>query len=154
MNTFRLKNRIDDAKFIDACNSSLTMMEAAKKLNCHFNSFKRRAVKLGCYRKNQGSKGSSKPKVEGKGKIPLSEILSGKHPYYQTFKLKLRLLKENIKQNVCEVCKTGPDWNNKPINCELDHIDGDSSNHLLKNLRMLCPNCHSQTETFRAKNKR
>jgi len=154
MNTFRLEKRISDKEFIEVCNSSLTMMEASKKLNCHFNSFKRRAVKLNCYRKNQGSKGRLKPKVEGCGKISLKEILEGKHPQYQTFKLKNRLLSQNIKQNVCESCNVGPVWNNKPLNCELDHIDGDSSNHLLSNLRMLCPNCHSQTETFRSKNRR
>ncbi|UYE98810.1 HNH endonuclease [Xanthomonas phage XbC2] len=36
---------------------------------------------------------------------------------------------------------------------EVDHIDGDASNNLLSNLRILCPNCHSMTETFRARNK-
>ena len=133
--------------------SSSTMMEASRKLNCHFNSFKKRAIELGCYKSNQSGKGILKPKLDGNGKIPLSEILNGKHPSYQTFKLKIRLLKENIKQNICEICNIGPIWNNKQLNCELDHIDGDSSNHLLKNLRMLCPNCHSQTETFRSKNK-
>lgn len=40
----------------------------------------------------------------------------------------------------------------KKINCELDHIDGNRTNHLLENLRILCPNCHSQTNTFRGKN--
>jgi hypothetical protein len=38
-----------------------------------------------------------------------------------------------------------------PFICELDHIDGNSNNHLLTNLRILCPNCHSQTSTFRFK---
>ena len=153
MNTFKLKNRISDNEFIETCNSSSTMMEASRKLNCHFNSFKKRALELGCYNTNQSGKGISKPKTNGNGKISLNEILAGKHPSYQTFKLKIRLLKENIKRNVCEMCHTGPIWNNKLLNCELDHIDGDASNHLLKNLRMLCPNCHSQTETFRSKNK-
>ena len=130
------------------------MMDASKKINCHFNSFKKRALKLKCYKTNQGAKGKNKPKIDGCGKIPLKEILEGKHPQYQTFKLKKRLLNEHIKQNVCEACGIGPIWNNKPLNCELDHIDGNPSNHLLSNLRMLCPNCHSQTETFRSKNRK
>lgn len=37
--------------------------------------------------------------------------------------------------------------------CQLDHIDGDSTNHKLENLRMLCPNCHSQTETYASRNR-
>lgn len=153
MNTFRIKNRITDKEFIEICNSSLSMMDASKRLNCHFNTFKKRAIELGCYKKNQSGKGITKRKTEGNGKIPLKDILNGQHPSYQTFKLKQRLISENIKFNVCEICKTGPTWNGKYINCELDHVDGDSSNHLLSNLRMLCPNCHSQTETFRSKNR-
>jgi 5-methylcytosine-specific restriction endonuclease McrA len=45
-----------------------------------------------------------------------------------------------------------PEWSDKKINMELDHIDGNRTNHKLENLRMLCPNCHSQTDTYRAKN--
>lgn len=43
-------------------------------------------------------------------------------------------------------------WMNKPLMLELDHIDGDCTNTTLQNCRLLCPNCHSQTPTFRAKN--
>jgi Zn finger protein HypA/HybF involved in hydrogenase expression len=44
-------------------------------------------------------------------------------------------------------------WCNKPIKLELDHTDGNSDNNAEENLRCLCPNCHSQTPTYRAKNK-
>lgn len=43
-------------------------------------------------------------------------------------------------------------WRDKPISLECDHIDGDGTNNRLNNARLLCPNCHSQTDTFRAKN--
>ncbi len=36
---------------------------------------------------------------------------------------------------------------------EVDHIDGDSRNHELSNVRLICPNCHSLTESFRNLNK-
>lgn len=48
----------------------------------------------------------------------------------------------------CILCKTGPVWNGKILVLQLDHIDGDSDNNLPQNLQLLCPNCHSQTETF------
>ena len=40
-------------------------------------------------------------------------------------------------------------WNDRPLTLELDHIDGDNRNNAKDNLRLLCPNCHSQTNTFR-----
>jgi len=85
-------------------------------------------------------------------KIELSEILEGKHPSYQTRKLKNRILAEKILENKCSECGI-TDWNNKPLVLHLDHIDGNGHNHLLTNLRMLCPNCHTQTETWCGKNK-
>lgn len=53
----------------------------------------------------------------------------------------------------CSACNNGTEYNFKPLALELDHIDGDSSNNELSNIRLLCPNCHSQTPTYRAKNK-
>lgn len=134
-----------------ACESSITMAEAAAKLGVHFNTFKTQAKKFGLYSPNPGGKGKSKPKVDGIGKFPLQDILDGKYPAYQTFKLKHRLFVEGLKSNECEICGIS-EWQNLPIECELDHIDGDRTNHRLENLRILCPNCHSQTSTYRAKN--
>jgi hypothetical protein len=53
----------------------------------------------------------------------------------------------------CLWCGIVDSWNGKPLVLQVDHIDGNSSNNLLENLRFLCPNCHSQTETFGSKNK-
>lgn len=143
--------KYNELEFISTCNQSTTMNEAATKLGIHFNTFVRIAKKLKCYKPNQGRKGLKRNESEDAAiRISLKEILAGKHPTYQTFKLKLRLFKEGIKNNKCEICGTD-EWNDKPISCELDHIDGDRTNHKLKNLRILCPNCHSQTDTFRSK---
>lgn len=140
-----------DQEFIEICENSNSMAAAAAKVGIHFNTFKRKAVKLGCYNTNQGGKGFNKPKTEGNGKISLEEILEGNQPQYQTFKLKNRLIEAGLKVNQCEECGIS-EWNNKPIMIELDHINGNRTDHRLENLRMLCPNCHSQTNTFRAKN--
>lgn len=136
-----------DNHFIEVCNKSETMAKAAIELGLHFNTFKRKALKLGVYKPNQSGLGIKKSMPI----TSLEEILTGKHPHYQTFKLKNRLIKECIKQNICEVCGLDS-WLGKDINCELDHIDGDRTNHKIENLRIICPNCHSQTETYRAKN--
>lgn len=51
----------------------------------------------------------------------------------------------------CVLCGCGEVYNGKPLILHLDHIDGDSDNNFPKNLRILCPNCHSQTDTFGSK---
>lgn len=140
-----------DEDFINLVRSSETMSEACVKTKLHFNTFKRKALKLGCYNPNPGGKGTKKPWLTKDRSIPLFEILEGKHPQYQTFKLKHRLYSEGIKENKCELCNISS-WNGFELQCELDHINGDSNDHRLNNLRVLCPNCHSQTSTFRAKN--
>ena len=141
--------KINEQDFIKVCEEEPTMARACTRLGLHFNTFKRHAVRLGCYDPNQSGKGLSK-KHNGT-KIPTDEILAGKHPHYQTNKLRVRLIKEGIKEEKCEVCSI-EDWNGEKVSFELDHIDGNSNNHLLENLRVICPNCHSQTKTYRGKN--
>ncbi len=140
---------IDKDTLIKVCNEELSMAKAAAKLGIHFNTFKRYAVMYGVYNPNQSGKGLNK-KHNGT-KIPTDAILEGNHPYYQTNKLRIRLIKEGIKKEKCEICGI-EDWLGGRLAFELDHIDGNSNNHLLENLRIVCPNCHSQTETYRAKN--
>jgi hypothetical protein len=53
----------------------------------------------------------------------------------------------------CSECGQGSTWNNKPLVLQLDHIDGDSDNNFPSNIRLLCPNCHTQTENFGSKGK-
>lgn len=145
-----IKDKISDERFIEVCNNSQSMSKAGATLGIHINSLRRRAKILECYKPNPSGKGIKKP-YNGSDKIPLNEILEGKHPSYQTFKLKNRLLKEHIFENKCSECGL-TEWNKLPLNCELDHINGDRTNHILTNLRMICPNCHSQTDTYRSKN--
>ena len=140
---------MEDVEFIRICVESDSMAQAAVKLGLHFNTFKRKAIKLDCYKTNQSGKGIKK-KHNG-SRIPLNEIFENKHPQYQTNKLKKRLISEGYKNDCCEECGIS-EWNGKPITIELDHVDGNRNNHSLNNLRLLCPNCHSQTPTFRGKN--
>lgn len=54
----------------------------------------------------------------------------------------------------CDKCSLGMTWQNEPIVLQLDHVDGNKYNNVLTNLRLLCPNCHSQTKTFCRKNEK
>ena len=61
------------------------------------------------------------------------------------------ILKEQ--ENKCAICGMEPYWNNKPLVFILDHIDGHASNNKRDNLRCICPNCDSQLDTYKSKNK-
>jgi hypothetical protein len=65
--------------------------------------------------------------------------------------LKLRLLAEGLKENRCEQCGIS-EWQGAPLNMQLHHVNGDGTDNRLENIRLLCANCHSQTETYGGRN--
>ena len=87
------------------------------------------------------------------GKTKLEEILVENSTLTKGYILKKKLLKAELKEDICEICGLGNKWNGKPITLQLDHINGNHSDNRITNLRILCPNCHSQTDTFCGGNK-
>lgn len=69
------------------------------------------------------------------------------------YHLRLRLLGAGLKENRCELCGL-TEWQGRPLTMQLHHRNGDGRDNRLENLALLCPNCHSQTETFAGRNKR
>lgn len=62
--------------------------------------------------------------------------------------LKSNIDKDKLLEYKCSECGLDSIWNGKKINLQLDHINGINNDNRLENLRYLCPNCHSQTETY------
>lgn len=84
---------------------------------------------------------------------PLHEILVKDSPFTSSLqKLKKRLVRAGLLKDECSECGSENSWNGKPLTLQLDHLNGDSCDFRLVNLRILCPNCHSQTPTFSGRN--
>ena len=92
-------------------------------------------------------RGSTMPIVPAKC---LQDLLQ-RGVHVQSYKLKHRLLQAKLKEARCERCGLEV-WQDQPIPLELDHVNGDRTDNRLENLRMLCPNCHALTDTYRGKN--
>lgn len=85
--------------------------------------------------------------------LSLDELLISDGYYYDSHLVKKKLLKEKVLKYECTECKL-TEWRNKSISLQLDHINGERCDNRLENLRLLCPNCHSQTDTFSGKKTR
>jgi hypothetical protein len=79
--------------------------------------------------------------------MPLGEILVANSPYTNVGWLRMRLIREGLKPACCETCGLS-EWRGSPLPLALDHINGIRTDNRLENLRILCPNCHSQTDTW------
>ena len=82
--------------------------------------------------------------------MPIDELLSGPRNRHH---VKSRLLRAGILTNQCSRCGLA-EWLGEHLSMHVDHINGIKDDHRLENLRMLCPNCHSQTDTYGGRNKR
>jgi hypothetical protein len=67
--------------------------------------------------------------------------------------IKKRIIRESLLIYKCSCCGLDPVWNNSPLSLQLDHINGVNNDNRIFNLRFLCPNCHSQQDTYAAKNR-
>jgi hypothetical protein len=107
------------------------------------------------YRSKKNKYCSNKCHHEKKHKELYEKFLLGDEIFqranYNCYIFKSDILEEQ--KNLCLICGNKNEWNGKKIVFILDHIDGDASNNKRENLRLVCPNCDSQLDTYKSKNK-
>lgn len=86
--------------------------------------------------------------INGSRKFNLEDVLVENSPFLSSHHLKLRLIKERVLENKCNICGLEPAWQGKKLSLQLHHINGKRSDCRRKNLELLCPNCHTQTKSF------
>lgn len=141
----------------NAVKSSKSIRQALKRLGVadfggNYATFHKAVVHFNLDISHFGeSQGWSKGKKLGPKK-KISEYLSNQVPI-QSNKLRIKLLDAGIFDSKCSRCNLSI-WMDNPIPLELDHINGDNQDNSISNLRMLCPNCHALTLTYRGRNKK
>lgn len=85
--------------------------------------------------------------------IPIQKMLVQNSPHGRRY-VKERLMRDGLLENACAICKQPPIWNGHPLTLRLDHINGENTDYRIENLRLLCPNCDSQTDTYCGRNRK
>ena len=114
-----------------------------------YQALRRRILRLGLYITHWRRQRASVSR-------PLAErlVVGGYAPETCRTRIKQRVLKAGILRNECYRCGLGPAWQGEPLALGLDHINGVGDDWRPDNLRLLCPNCNSQTPTYRGRNRK
>lgn len=147
-------------EFKEVCSRSQTLTEIIRTFGLHFDAgwtyrnIKKRIKEEGIdishialgLAHNRGKTTSVVRK-----KQTLSSLLVEDSTCHNTHGLKKRLYRVGYLTEKCSLCELGPEWNGQKLSLQIDHINGVRSDNRIENLRILCPNCHSQTDTFSGK---
>lgn len=153
-----MENRIyklTDNDFIDLIKSSLNVSEVLFKLGYNtknnswgYSQVKQRMIDLNLSGSDfRGKSVSSQNKKVDKTKL---FCIGSKHS--RTI-LRKTIIQESLLPYKCAICGIS-EWNGKTLSLELNHINGKNNDNRLANLRFLCPNCHSQTDTYGVRNQK
>jgi hypothetical protein len=133
----------------EALDNSTSAKKAARRLGVSYPTFKKYTRLYGIHKtpgwpikKKPAGKSEKSPNDPHKGKYPIEEIFKGNHPDFPIYRLKDKLIRSGFKKPVCEQCGYFERrLTDGKLPLLLNFEDGNSKNHNLENLRLLCYNC-------------
>lgn len=144
-------------KLIESVKISFTIAEVLKKMNMsittgNYKTFHRKVKEFNINTDHFLGQSHLRGKNHfTKKSKALDEILVANSNYTAISNLKKRLVNNNLLSYKCSICQIS-NWQGKSLSLQLDHINGINDDNRLENLRLICPNCHSQTDTFAGRN--
>lgn len=150
-------NKVSDEEFTKIVKESYSIGESLRKQGlkpwgANYRGFHDRADRIGLDFSHFTGKGHLKNKKHNWASEIPPEKAFVKNGTLRSGNLKAKILKYELKEYICEICAI-TEWEGQPLSLHLDHINGVNNDNRLENLRFLCPNCHSLTETYCGKSK-
>ena len=127
-----------------ALENSKSAAGAARLLKVSYNTFAKYAKRFDMLEefKNQAGVGITKHYNLHSGRYNLDDILLGKYPSYDTYKLQQRIVRSAYLPEECDICNFSEQRiTDKKVPLKIDFVDGNTTNHLKENIRLLCYNC-------------
>ena len=127
-----------------ALENSKSAAGAARLLKVSYNTFAKYAKRFDMLEefKNQAGVGITKHYNLHSGRYNLDDILLGKYPSYDTYKLQQRIIRSAYLPEECDICNFSEQRiTDKKVPLKIDFVDGNTTNHLKENIRLLCYNC-------------
>jgi hypothetical protein len=155
MNILETLSKIDKEELQKIINNSTSLSNVIHNIGFRFSTTTFKIIKKYLYENNliiDKSIWLNNLKIKKSKNISLDRFSENSDAHRGS--LKSFIIKYSLKEYKCDWCGLKDTWNNKPIVLILDHINGIPSDNRLKNLRFLCPNCNSQTDTFTGRNQK
>lgn len=145
--------QLSEKEFIEIVKSSKSYNECLKKIGLSHGRSQNDLLKKRCSELEISTEHFTFSNTPSNKKYTLEEIFKENSEYTNMTRMKTKILDNKMLIYECAICGNKGEWQGKPLTLQLDHKNGNHKDNRIENLRFLCPNCHTQTETYGSKSR-